>query len=194
MSRRPSVKVLCEGFIVREGTRVVDASSTVTLVSASGNNILVDTGAPHRRGAMISALGGSNLSPSNIAVVVNTHLHRDHCGNNGLFEHSRFYAHKDESPPIGTVRVGEKTILAPGVALVPTPGHTSGSVTVFVESDLRYAICGDAVPTKANYDSRVPPAMNIDPKLALMSLDVIGSWADIIVPGHGPPFETIGKK
>jgi len=190
----PSVKVFCEGFIVREGMRVVDASSTVTLISTSGNNILVDTGAPHRREDLLSALDVSGLSCSSIAVVVNTHLHTDHCGNNELFGRARFYAHRSENPPKGTVRVDEKTTLGSGVSLVPTPGHTGGSVTVFVESDLRYAICGDAIPTKANYDSRAPPAVNIDPRLALASLDLISSWADVVIPGHGPPFRTIGKK
>jgi N-acyl homoserine lactone hydrolase len=190
----PVVKVLCEGFLVREGSRVLDASSTVTLVSGSGGDILVDTGAAHHRDDLLSALDTLGLSPSSVGAVVNTHLHVDHCGNNDLFGRARFYAHRSEKPPIGTVRVDEKTPLGPGVSLVPTPGHTEGSVTVFVESDLRYAICGDAIPAKANHDSRAPPAVNIDPGLALASLDLISSWAQVVVPGHGPPFKTIGKK
>jgi len=190
----PAVKVLCEGFLVREGSRVLDASSTVSLVSGSCGYVLVDTGAAHHRDDLLSALSTSGLSPSSVGALVNTHLHADHCGNNGLFGRARFYAHRSEHPPIGTVRVDDRTSLGPGVSLVPTPGHTEGSVTVFVESDLRYAICGDAIPTKANYDSRTPPAVNIDPGLALASLDLISSWAHVVVPGHGPPFRTIGKK
>lgn len=190
----PAVKVLCEGFLVREGSRVVDASSTVTLVSSPSGDVLVDTGATHRRDELLSALNTSGLSPSSVRVVANTHLHVDHCGNNDLFGRARFYAHRSENPPIGTVRVDDKTTLGSGVSLVLTPGHTRGSATVFVESDLRYAICGDAIPTKANYDSRTPPAVNIDPCLALASLDLISSWADVVIPGHGPPFRTIGKK
>jgi len=190
----PAVKVLCEGFLVREGSRVLDASSTVTLVSRPGGDILVDTGAAHHRDDLVSALDASGLLPSSIAVVVNTHLHVDHCGNNDLFGRAHFYAHRSENPPIGTVRVDEKKSLGPGVSLVPTPGHTEGSLTVFVESDMRYAICGDAIPTKANYDSRAPPAVNVDPGLALASLDLISSWAHVVIPGHGPAFRTIGKK
>lgn len=191
---RPAVKVLCQGFLVRDGVRVLDASSTVTLVMVPRNSILVDTGAAHHREDLVSALDSSGMSPARIVSVVNTHLHIDHCGNNDLFGRTRFYAHRAEDPPIGTVSVRDGMNLAPGVSLVHTPGHTKGSISVFVESDLRYAICGDAVPTKANYDSRTPPAINIDPELALKSLDVIGSWAEVIVPGHGPPFRTIGKK
>jgi glyoxylase-like metal-dependent hydrolase (beta-lactamase superfamily II) len=74
-----------------------------------------------------------------------------------------------------------------------TPGHTSGSISVFVEGDRRYVMCGDAIPTRANYESMLPPAVHMDRKLALMSMDRILSWAEIVVPGHDPPFEVSEK-
>jgi len=92
------------------------------------------------------------------------------------------------------VRVSDRMEILPGVELVPTPGHTRGCLSVFVSAEKRYAICGDAIPTKANYDNLVPPAINIDAKLALRSLKAIASWAEIIIPGHGPPFEVLAKK
>jgi len=191
---RPVVRVLCRGFLRREGDVVVDASSNVTLVDASGRRVLVDTGSPADCGKLVSALRQMGLAPRDIDVVVNTHLHIDHCGCNDLFENAKVVAHKLEEPPVGNIRISGDMTLFPGVEIVPTPGHTLGSVSVFVSSDRRYAIAGDALPTKANYDSHTPPFIASDRRLALKSMDAIIAWADIVIPGHDAPFEPLGKK
>lgn len=82
----------------------------------------------------------------------------------------------------------------PDIRLIHTPGHTKGSMSVIVDAEnARYAITGDAIPTKANYDQWVPPGINYDPELALRSMSAIVKMADIIVPGHGAPFEVKGS-
>jgi len=139
-------------------------------------------------------LESAGVPPGTVSHLVNTHLHIDHCGCNELFENAKVYAHSLESPPVGVVRVSDRMEILPGVELVPTPGHTRGCLSVFVSAEKRYAICGDAIPTKANYENLVPPAINIDAKLALRSLKAIAWWAEIIIPGHGPPFEVLAKK
>lgn len=191
---RPTVRIMREGRLVRSGGRIVDASSTVCMVESPDARIIVDSGSPNECGALKDALKSAGVTPGNVSHLVNTHLHVDHCGCNALFQNARVYAHAFESPPVGVVRVSERIGLVPGVELVPTPGHTGGCISVFVTAEKRYAICGDAIPTKANYDSLVPPAMNIDSRLALQSLKAITSWAEVVVPGHGPPFEVLAKK
>jgi glyoxylase-like metal-dependent hydrolase (beta-lactamase superfamily II) len=193
-SSRPTVRVIREGYLVRTGGTVTDASSTVTMVESAGTRIIVDSGSPRECDLLKDALESARIAPGSVSHLVNTHLHVDHCGCNGLFEKARVYAHVHESPPVGVVRISERTSLLPGVELVPTPGHTEGSLSVFVTTKKRYAICGDAIPTKGNYDGLVPPAVNIDPKLALQSLKAITNWAEVVVPGHGPPFEVLAKK
>lgn len=190
----PTVRTMREGHILRLKGRVVDASSTVCLVESSGARIVVDSGSPRECAALRKALKSAGVPPDTISYVVNTHLHIDHCGCNELFENAKAYAHVLESPPVGVFRVSDRMTLVPGVELVPTPGHTRGCLSIFVTADKRYAICGDAIPTKANYDNLVPPAINVDARLALRSLEAIASWAEIIVPGHGPPFEALAKK
>lgn len=188
------VRVVLEGYLVREGNVVVDASSTVALIEASDKRIVVDTGKPSVRASLTESLAGLGVAPDEVNIVVNTHLHIDHCGCNNLFGSAKYYAHASESPSVRTTRISGETSLAPGVSIVPTPGHTAGCVSVFVSAERRYAIAGDALPTKGNYDSHTPPSTNIDPRLALRSMDAISSWAEVVVPGHGGPFEVRGKK
>ncbi|MCJ7607132.1 MAG: MBL fold metallo-hydrolase [Thermoplasmata archaeon] len=190
----PLLRVLREGYITRDGESIVDASSSVVLVESAGLRVIVDTGSREGRGGLIEALESHGVGCSEVDMVVNTHLHADHCGCNDLFPGARFYAHRLESPETHFMRPEDGTVLAPGVKVMETPGHTLGSISVLVEADRRHAVAGDALPTKANYESHIPPGINVDRRLALASIDRLVSWAEIIVPGHDSPFKTFGKK
>jgi len=82
----------------------------------------------------------------------------------------------------------------PGIAILPTPGHCAGAISVFVTANRKYVVCGDALPTRENYQKHVPPFINTSPRLAMKSMDFIISWADVVIPGHDAPFEIIRKK
>ena len=87
-----------------------------------------------------------------VAVVINTHLHFDHCGGNRLFpglpihvqareladaRQRDGYTIRDWVDFPGATYVehdGEVEIL-PGVRLVPAPGHTEGHQIVVIETD-----------------------------------------------------------
>ena len=194
MMERPTVKVLKAGRLVRRGTEIVEASSSVTLVESAGHRIIVDTGSSEDTGELVQALDAVRVGPTDVGIVVNTHLHSDHIGGNNLFTKARFYAHKLESPPVGTAVVSSKQKLLPGIEIVPSPGHTLGSISVLVTAERRYAICGDAIPTKANYDQRIPPYVNVDRRLALKSMELLLGIADVIVPGHDAIFNVEGKR
>ena len=97
-----------------------------------------------------------------VAVVVNTHLHFDHCGGNRLFPgvpiHVQARELADARADDGyTVREwvdfagatyveheGEADVL-PGVRLVPAPGHTRGHQVVLVETREGPAVLGGDV-------------------------------------------------
>jgi N-acyl homoserine lactone hydrolase len=88
---------------------------------------------------------------SRVAVVVNTHLHFDHCGGNRLFPGIPIHVQRRELEDARTqddytIREwvdfagatyvehdGEAEIL-PGVRLVPAPGHTAGHQIVVVST------------------------------------------------------------
>lgn len=156
--------------------------------------MIVDTGAGSRMTELTRALAKADISPRDVDAVVNTHLHTDHCGCNDMFVNAKLFAHRLEDPPLGTVEVEEGSVLAEGVTVIETPGHTPGSISVLVRSDVDYIICGDALPTRANYESMSPPAVHVDRRLAVSSMERIIEAADMVVPGHDAPFKVMGKK
>jgi N-acyl homoserine lactone hydrolase len=97
-----------------------------------------------------------------VAVVVNTHLHFDHCGGNRLFPGIPIHVQRRELADARTeddytIRVwvdfpgatyvehdGEVEILS-GVRLVPAPGHTAGHQIVVVDTDEGPVVLGGDV-------------------------------------------------
>lgn len=193
-----SIDILVLGHLERdEGGSVIpsDTWSTSTLVRTDdGHNIVVDTSMDFMKPAIRTSLKQiGKVFPEDIDIIVLTHAHKDHMGNNDLFKKAKIYVHAEEDIDMpGIVRVSKEIQIAKGVRIVPTPGHTKGSISVFVDSDKHYAIVGDAVPLKDNYLKKKVPAVNIDPDIASESMKKIVAYADVIVPGHDQPF-TVGK-
>lgn len=182
----PEVHVLCPGMIRRDGKAILEAHSSSTLVLCQDLRIVVDSSSEQYRSRVLKGLKDHGVDPRQIALLINTHPHHDHNGNNDLFPNAELLVY--DEPPIGEIKLRE------GVTLVPTPGHTRGSVSLFVISDRRYAMVGDAIPTEDNYLKWVPPGLNFDPEIALQSMRRIVDFADVVVPGHSSPFEVSGHK
>ena len=81
------------------------------LVRGADKNILIDTGLDENEfmipadfseetglipTSIIDGLAQYELKPEDIDIVINTHLHDEHCGNNLLFSSAQFYTHQDE--------------------------------------------------------------------------------------------------
>jgi glyoxylase-like metal-dependent hydrolase (beta-lactamase superfamily II) len=191
-------QVILPGILIRDlGGNIRDASSSVTLISSEDKgNILIDTGERSRRPDLISALKSkAGIEPPDINLIINTHIHHDHTGNNRIFENAEVFVHPaefggmDESRfDFTPIKEGIEVAASPRVYIIETPGHTEGSITIIVEADKIYAVTGDALPLRDNYTEWVPPGINIDPALALKSMDLIVKIADIVIPGHGNLF------
>jgi N-acyl homoserine lactone hydrolase len=107
---------------------------------------------------------------ASIDLVINTHLHFDHCGGNHLFSRRPIYVQRQELEDARTkddytirewvealdvqyVPVDGELELLPGLRLVPEPGHTRGSQVVVVERGGRsVVICGDTAVFFAELD------------------------------------------
>jgi N-acyl homoserine lactone hydrolase len=157
--------------------------------------VLVDTGAggpPHVLSdwrvvnrSVAGALAGLDMIPGDIGLVINTHLHFDHCGQNSVFPHAAHYVQraeleraKREAPELydwfGFMNArfelldGDADVL-PGLSVIATPGHTVGHQCVLARSadgasDL---LIGDAAYTPRQYlrpaAGDLPPGQASDP-------------------------------
>ncbi|MDM7912113.1 MAG: MBL fold metallo-hydrolase [Methanotrichaceae archaeon] len=191
----PRVSVLKPGSLIRDELgNLLDARSSVTLVTSGSRKIIVDTGLEGEEELIIEALARRGLRPEDIDTVINTHSHPDHCGNNRLFSQAVL-----RSPSKGET-------IASGVFAIATPGHTLDSISVVVEASERVemeemietakviVIAGDALPTLNNFLKWVPPALHVDRSLAVSSMSRIIEIADIVVPGHDKPFSVAEGK
>ncbi len=169
----------------------------MTLITTGSVKIIVDTGLCGEDRLIMEALARKGLTPGDIDLLVNTHSHPDHIGNNHLFSKAKLLHPK------------EGDIIASGVFIIETPGHTLDSISVVATMTITGAngkrnsekiscnqatevivIAGDALPIFNNYLKEVPPALHIDRELAVSSMFKILRIADIVIPGHDLPFSV----
>lgn len=189
------IKVLKPGLLIRSETGVIlDARSTVTLIQESDYNILVDTSLRRDREFILKALNEQGLTPENINIIIYTHCHKDHIGNNKIFRKARVYGHFACERFPNLIKINSFPFaLTPNIEIIETPGHSWDSITVLVKFEKIYAITGDAIPIKGNYDNWIPPIVHVDAEKALKSMKQIVQVADIIIPGHEAAFEIERK-
>lgn len=185
-----NVDILAIGDFKRnEEGNVFDAYSSSTLIRTGDRSIVVDTSTKDMKPAIKTSFKQIGVFPKDVDTLILTHSHYDHIGNNDMFENAEILMHPAENGRIdGAKPVNDGDVIAPGIKVVHTPGHTKGSISVFIDADKKYAIVGDAIPKHSNYEKMIPPAINIDKELALQSLNMIIKYADVIIPGHDPPF------
>ena len=177
------------------------------LIRNGEQTVLVDAGLgpitlpPYRGGDLPANLAQAGVQPSDIDLILITHLHVDHIG--WLVQDGRPYF------PSATVRFGEKDLdqfiraeepdqfavpiidvlntagrietidadgdVAPGVSVLQTPGHTLGHISVVASSGTKRAfMLGDAVTCPAQLEDSEWTAMSdIDPDLAVRSREML---------------------
>ena len=134
--------------------------------------------------AAADALAELDMSPADISLVINTHLHFDHCGQNAVFKHAPFYVQRAElararreSPDLSEwfdfmgarfeLLDGDTEIL-PGLSVIATPGHTAGhqSVAAAAGDGSTDLLIGDAAYTPREYTGplgqKLPPGQAAD--------------------------------
>jgi N-acyl homoserine lactone hydrolase len=152
------------------------------VVRWDGGAALVDTGVggPERllsdwrvvNVTAADALARLDMTPSDISLVINTHLHFDHCGQNAVFRHAAVHVQRAE---LERARADSAWLagwfdfmgarfelldgdaeIVPGLSVLTTPGHTNGHQSVVVQTASgEEVLIGDAAYAPEQYNA--PP-------------------------------------
>jgi glyoxylase-like metal-dependent hydrolase (beta-lactamase superfamily II) len=79
--------------VLLEGTGY---SSTCVLATNREHRVVIDTGLSLQEAALAEALRLRSLEPADIDLVINTHLHIDHCSNNAGFSRAAIFMSREE--------------------------------------------------------------------------------------------------
>jgi N-acyl homoserine lactone hydrolase len=159
--RLPDVRPIRYGDVLVEGQR---RPCCVHVIDHPDGRVLVDTGMIDSTPELDAEWGihyDATKIPRDVACVVNTHLHFDHCGGNRLFPgtplHVQAVERANAREPDYTIREwvefpgatyveheGQVEI-APGVRVVSTPGHTFGHQSVLVDTEDGLVVVGGDV-------------------------------------------------
>lgn len=190
------------------------------LLKGEKSNILIDTGLDENElftpasfteetGMEPEAIGPllqkEGLSVDDIHIVINTHLHDDHCGNNSVFTNAQFFVCKEEvdfcnSPhPIDHrydnyfiegqefTYIEEEKEIFDGVEILFSPGHTKGCVSVKVETVQGPAVITGFCCNSENFPANGPavcPGVHLDAIQAWESIQRIKDLGIKIIPMH----------
>jgi N-acyl homoserine lactone hydrolase len=159
--------------------------------------VLVDTGMTEQHPMVadmdprLTPLSEQDFDLDSVDMVVNTHLHFDHCGGNVLFAGKPIYVQRQElddarsqddytvrewvdAPGLEYVPVDGELELVPGIRLLSAPGHTPGTQVVVVGTGEHPAvIAGDLAITFSDLDQPQTEGQHLvrslDPELVWLS-------------------------
>ena len=134
----------------------------------TGNSQIDEYFSPQRH-SLEDALAAHGITMADVTGVANCHLHFDHSGQNSLFPGRPIYAQEREwrmvhepdytvpewvdLPGLTYEFVDGEAEIAPGLRLIPTPGHTAGHQSLVVETATgAIVLAGQAVWTRAELE------------------------------------------
>ena len=200
-SSLPAVTVLAEGygkpidgksprpFSTDDGGR--RAASTIVLVRAQGATIVVDPGLISDRSRLSDRLGQQGVRPAEVTHVVYSHHHPDHTVNTALFPNAIIVDYWSTYKGDVWLDHPDNFLLAPGVRLLRTPGHTNEGATLIVETSDGIYACTHLWGSARGLGR--PDSIAENPKVLEVHRQRVLEIADWIIPGHGPMFRSPDK-
>jgi len=161
------------------------------------------------------------LKPSDIDVVIQTHLMIDHCANTRKCNRARVVVQQNElefalapHPILAPTYVRELFMglnfqlvdgqceVLPGIELIPVPGHSPGCQAVSVNTAKGRAIITGMCTLQENFEPPpgvreimpvIPPGIHLDAVEAFNSALRIKAMADILIPVHEPSLVNVDR-
>ncbi|MEU6861788.1 MBL fold metallo-hydrolase [Streptomyces sp. NPDC046876] len=185
LGRSAAYKVLTTGYVGSTGPGV---AATVSYVSDAGRHVIFDPGMVASTDDILAPLAELGLGPDDITDVVLSHHHPDNTMNVGLFRRAAVHDHKVEyRGDQWKNRDAEGYELTPSLRLIRTPGHSPEDITLLAGTESGVvAFAGDLWwHAEGPADDPVAP----DREVLRTSRERVLAAADLVVPGHGAPFE-----
>lgn len=192
------VKILVEGY-ARETKDAEYTTSTTTLISDNGTNIIVDPGMDNAK--LLKALKKEKLSPKNIHYIALTHHHPDHVLLTALFEKAKVIDFASIFQFNGKIVGHNGQIPKTNIKVIKTPGHDPFHMSLLAQDEKlgNVLITGDLfwwfddklqkTDIKSLLEHNDPYAQDL---IELQkSCEKILKLADYIIPGHGKMFKVI---
>lgn len=139
-----------------------------TYVIKGSPGIIIDPGSADYLAARVNGMRQDGIDPADIGVIVNTHLHIDHCGANEAFKKisgAKIALHPVQKKNYRLVVVDGARVfgMEPGefkedylleearfkagdvdIELIPSPGHSPDCVCFYLKKD-KVLVCGDVL-------------------------------------------------
>jgi glyoxylase-like metal-dependent hydrolase (beta-lactamase superfamily II) len=172
--------------VLQEGMGSPTVRSTVSLVLDGEQRIVIDPGMAPSQEAISGPLRDYDLEVGDITDVVISHHHPDHTINVGMFPHARVHDHwavyhYDE----WLSRQAEGYRVSPSVLLWETPGHTPQDISTLIGTAAGLVVCTHLWFYRTG--PREDPYCT-DAEALHRGRERVLEVADLLVPGHGPPF------
>lgn len=193
-------------------------------VRADGKNILIDSGAPREVMerywylpyeeimSFEKGLGSVGISPDDVDIVIQTHLHFDHCGNTPRCRNAEVIVQASElafalkphplfhgsypTPMLKPLRYREvqgDVEVASGIRVIHVPGHSPGCQAVAIETEKGLVVISGFCAIRANFSPPekvkriwpvLTPGVHTNSLEAFDSAKRIKEMADIIIAIH----------
>jgi N-acyl homoserine lactone hydrolase len=146
----------------------------------TGNAELDRLFSPERH-AIEDALAAHGIAMADVTALGNCHLHADHSGQNGLFSGRPIFVQRREwamvhepdytvpewvdVPGLTYELLDGEAEVAPGLRLIPTPGHAPGHQSLVVGTSAgTVLIAGQAVQTRAEWEGATDELRSGEPR------------------------------
>ncbi|MBA4390195.1 MAG: Zn-dependent hydrolase [Syntrophus sp. (in: bacteria)] len=209
-------KELAKDIYIVGNSDMTDPKDCSVYILDLGELVLIDTGAGSSVNAIIKNIEGLGLAPERLSTIILTHRHIDHVG--GACEFRKRYGARiiihsldadavesgDTSStgaswygvpfaplPVDQKLIDEKASFQFGphwVVCLHTPGHTPGSISVYLDKDSKRVLFGQDIhgPFLAESGANVSHWQQSMEKLLALN-------ADVLCEGHFGVYQPAGK-